>query len=70
MKYKIISDIHLGVKGDVSNNFKFDEEVFRQYLIKSSTECDAIIMNGDTFELWKILSKQKVILLKREYVIA
>lgn len=55
MKYKIISDLHLGIKGNVSNNFLLNDTVFKKYLTDSLSECDGVILLGDIFELWEDL---------------
>jgi UDP-2,3-diacylglucosamine pyrophosphatase LpxH len=62
---KIISDLHFGINGDVSNNFKIDEHLFEKYLLKSKEECDMIILNGDIFELWEGIVESEGIGLKR-----
>jgi UDP-2,3-diacylglucosamine pyrophosphatase LpxH len=53
MKIKIISDLHLGVKGAPSNNFVLDEDLFTHYLEATLAEYDQLILAGDTFELWE-----------------
>jgi predicted phosphodiesterase len=54
MKYVIISDLHLGVKGNISNNFHLDEKVFHRYLERTVAEAQ-LILAGDVFELWEDL---------------
>lgn len=53
MRITLLSDLHLGVKGDVSNRFMVDETVFSQYLTRLLSTNDLIILVGDTFELWE-----------------
>lgn len=53
MKIKIISDLHLGVKGEPTNDFLIDEDLFSEYLHDSVSQCDQVILNGDIFELWE-----------------
>jgi UDP-2,3-diacylglucosamine pyrophosphatase LpxH len=60
MKITILSDLHLGIKGDPSNNFLIDENIFSQYLKSTLDDSDLLILNGDTFELWEnIISPQE-----------
>lgn len=64
MKIKIISDLHLGVNGDISNNFRLGDVAFLQYLQDSIRNYDAIIFNGDTFEMWEDFLETKGFMIK------
>lgn len=53
MRIIVISDLHLGVKNDISNNFKLDEYLFNNFLQHMLNKYDTIVLNGDVFELWE-----------------
>jgi len=53
MKIKIISDLHLGIKGSLTNDTYLDDDYFLCYLNECLTHYDLIIFNGDVFELWE-----------------
>ena len=49
----VISDLHIGVKGDDADDFKLDEEKFISYLNRSLERNNLVILNGDIFECWE-----------------
>lgn len=53
MKILILSDLHLGIKHDISNNFTLNEHLFNTYLLHAVNTYDYIVLNGDVFELWE-----------------
>lgn len=50
---KVISDLHIGIKGKKDDDFEFDETLFIRYLKNSLEEFDLLILNGDIFECWE-----------------
>ena len=50
---KVISDCHIGIKGEKGDDFKLDEQLFLEYLARSIDAYDIVILNGDIFECWE-----------------
>ena len=48
---KVISDLHIGVKGTKENDFKLDEDKFKDYLLSLVDKCSMIVLLGDVFDL-------------------
>lgn len=53
MKIVVLSDLHIGVKGQADNNFIMDDAAFAAHLDRLSKANDVIVLNGDVFELWE-----------------
>lgn len=53
MKVVILSDLHIGVKGQADNNFLLDDAAFAAHLASLSQNNDLIVLNGDIYELWE-----------------
>lgn len=66
MKLVIISDLHLGIKGDISNDFKLNEQQFYNYLQYVIDKYDLLVLNGDVFELWEDMFETKGITIEEK----
>ena len=53
MKIKVISDMHLNIKGHGDNDFLVEDTKFINYMKETCENYDHLILNGDIFDTWE-----------------